>query len=374
MTFQLLTPGRIMFGRGALAEAVPHLRALGERFLLVHSPSATEASGLAEALRQRGASVDTLTTRGEPDLPALTGLLGQARKMRPDAVIAMGGGAALDMGKALAGLIPGAGDPLRHLEVVGDGLPLDAAPLPFAAIPTTSGTGSEATKNAVIGVPDAGRKVSLRDDRMVARLAVVDPALTESVPAATRLASGLDAVVQVIEPYLSRKANPLTDALCADAIPRGLFAIRRVMETPDASAFDDMALVSLTGGIALANAGLGAVHGFAGVLGGRTGAAHGALCGRLLVPVLRANFAAMQGDRPGRVLDWIAAAFDTSPATALDALEDWIDEEGLPRLADMGLSDDMTDAIVQEAKASSSMKGNPVDLDDDTLADILRAA
>ncbi|WGH80327.1 iron-containing alcohol dehydrogenase [Jannaschia sp. GRR-S6-38] len=374
MTFQLLTPGRILFGRGALAEALPHLRALGDRPLLIHSPSAAEAATLAADLRAAGAAVETRTTRGEPDLPALTELLAAARALRPDAVIAMGGGAALDMGKALAALIPGSGDPLRHLEVVGEGRPLDAAPLPFAAIPTTSGTGSEATKNAVIGVPEAARKVSLRDDRMIARLAVVDPALTEAVPAPVQLASGLDAVVQVIEPYISAKANPLTDALCADAIPRGLTAIRRVMEAPDARAFDDMALVSLTGGIALANAGLGAVHGLAGVLGGRIGAAHGALCGRLLVPVLRANFAAMDGPRPERVLGWIARAFDADRAGALDALEAWIDAQGLPRLAEMGLAAGDHGAVAEEAGASSSMKGNPVALSRATLEEVLGAA
>jgi alcohol dehydrogenase class IV len=286
----------------------------------------------------------------------------------------MGGGATLDMGKALAALIPGAGDPLRHLEVVGEGRPLDAAPLPFAAIPTTAGTGSEATKNAVIGVPDAGRKVSLRDDRMLARLAVVDPALTEAVPDGVRLASGLDAVVQVIEPYISAKANPMTDALCEDAIPRGLRAIRRVMEAPDPQAFDDMALVSLAGGLALANAGLGAVHGLAGVLGGRTGAAHGALCGRLLVPVLRANLAAMDGPRPDRILGWIAGAFDARPDTALDALEAWIDARGLPRLTAMGLDAADHGAVASDAAASSSMKGNPVPLSTDQLRDILAAA
>jgi alcohol dehydrogenase class IV len=258
---------------------------------------------------------------------------------------------------------------MRHLEVVGEGAPLDAPPLPLVAIPTTAGTGSEATRNAVIGIPDAARKVSLRDDRMLPRLAIVDPALTEAVPPPVRLASGLDAVVQVIEPYLSSRANPMTDALCRDAIPRGLSALHHVMEAPDAGAFDDMALVSLTGGIALANAGLGAVHGLAGVLGGRTGAAHGAICGRLLVPVLRANLARMDGPRAVEVVAWIGAVF--GERDPLGALEAWIDGLGLPRLA---LSVGERDGTARDALGSSSMKGNPVGLDVEALVEVLEAA
>lgn len=369
MTFDLKLPGRILFGRGTLATAVPAIAALGPRLLLVRSPSVAAADPLIADLRAAGATVGTITTTGEPTLPALLSALDAARAAAPDAVIAIGGGSVLDMGKALAALIPGSGDPLRHLEVVGKGLPLDAPPFPFVAIPTTAGTGSEATRNAVIGVPDAARKVSLRDDRMLPCLAIVDPALTEAVPPSVRLASGLDAVVQVIEPYLSSKANPITDALCRDAIPRGLRAIRAVTEVPETQAFDDMALVSLTGGIALANAGLGAVHGLAGVLGGRTGAAHGALCGRLLVPVLRANLAAMDGPRGPEVLAWIGAAF--GPDDPLAAFEAWIDAQGLPRL---GLEPGDRRPVARHAAASSSMKGNPVPLSTDRLTEVLAEA
>ena len=364
MTFELRLPGRVAFGRGAFEAELPALAAPGGRILVVHSASTEPlAARIAGAQRQAGGATAFVRGRGEPDLAALRAAL-DAIEDAPDRVVAVGGGAVIDLGKALAALIPARADPMRHLEVVGEGRPLPAPPLPFAAIPTTAGTGAEATKNAVIGVPEAGRKVSLRDDRMLPDLALVDPALTEGVPRAVRLASGLDAVVQVIEPFLSRGANPMTDALCRDAIPRGLRALRAVVEAPDAAAYDDMALVSLTGGIALANAGLGAVHGLAGVLGGRTGAAHGALCGRLLVPVLRANLPHVAPDRAAVLRGWIDAVHG-----GLDGLEAWIDGAGLPRLEPVE-----GQAIAEEARDSSSMKGNPVDLSTDALIDILRAA
>jgi len=292
-------------------------------------------------------------------------------------VAALGGGSVIDAGKAIAALAPAPGEAMDHLEVVGQGRPLAAAPLPFVAIPTTAGTGAEVTRNAVIGAPAHGRKVSLRDDRMLARLALVDPGLTDGAPRAVTLASGLAAITQVIEPYVSARANRLTDALCRDAIPLGLAALRRLMAAEDAAARDDMAWVSLCGGLALANAGLGAVHGLAGVIGGRTGAAHGAICGRLLPGVVAANAAAAEGAAAARldeVRGWIAAALDVPTAAATDALADWADAHGLPRLAAMGLGAGEIDSVAAAAQASSSMKGNPVALPPETLVQVMRAA
>ena len=267
--FGITAPGRILFGRGEAAKAPKLVRAYGARGVVVHGANAARAAWLVDAL---GPGVLTIACQGEPTLADLTAALATARDHRPDWVVAIGGGAALDLGKALAGLIPAPGDPMQHLEVVGQGLPLTADPLPFVALPTTSGTGAEVTKNAVIGLPDHGRKVSLRDDRMVARLAIVDPALTDGCPWAVTLPSGLDAVTQVIEPYVSCKATPYTDALARPAIGPGLAALMRLQAGEDAQARDGLAWVSLCGGLALANSGLGAVHGFVGVIGGMTGA------------------------------------------------------------------------------------------------------
>ncbi|MGC9420256.1 MAG: iron-containing alcohol dehydrogenase, partial [Rhodovulum sp.] len=235
MTFELLTPGRIVFGRGAAAGAAARIAAMGRRVLLVRGGSVGFADALAADLRALGAEVLGLRGQGEPTLDALQSALAEARAFAPDAVAAIGGGSVIDLGKALAALVPSDRPPLDHLEVVGQGLPLPRPPLPMAALPTTAGTGAEATKNAVIGVPAHGRKVSLRDDRMIPALALVDPGLTDGCPWAVTLASGLDAVTQVIEPYLSARASPLTDALCRDAIPRSLAALVRLAEAEDAA-------------------------------------------------------------------------------------------------------------------------------------------
>lgn len=373
--FGITAPARILFGRGEAARAAGLIRAFGDRGVLIHGANPARASWLVTAL---GSQVMALPCAGEPTLADLEAALTAARAHRPAWVVALGGGAALDLGKALAALIPAPDGPLHHLEVAGQGLPLQADPLPFIAIPTTAGTGAEVTKNAVIGLPDLGRKVSLRDDRMVARLAIVDPALTDGCSRAVTLASGLDAVTQVIEPYVSVKATPYTDALARPAIGLGMSALMQLMQGDDqAEARDRMAWVSLCGGLALANAGLGAVHGLAGVIGGMTGAAHGAICGALLGPVLQANRAAATGmarHRLDEVCAVLAGTLGSSAAEAPSALQAWARAEGLPGLAALGVTEDQHATIVAAAREASSMKGNPVALPDATLHEVLMRA
>ena len=366
--FGFATAGAIRFGRGVRAEAAPWALGRARRVLVVRSASVTAADDLIRDL-SAGAGVRAVTARGEPDLPGLSALCEEARGFAPEIIVAIGGGAVIDTGKALAALIPAPHGALRYLEVVGEGKPLDVPPLPLVAIPTTAGTGSEVTRNAVIGIPEAGRKVSLRDPRLYPALALVDPELAARCPKGVTLASGLDAVVQVIEPFISRRANPLTDALCRDAIPRGLAALRRVVEGGDA--WDDMALTSVMGGLALANAGLGAVHGLAGVIGGVTGAAHGAICGAALVPVLRANRAAVAPDGEARArIDWVIARI-AEVYGDLDGLQGWARDHGLPRLSEMGVTAENRAQIAEEARSSSSYAANPVDLSIDALTGIL---
>jgi len=372
--FGITQPGRIVFGRGEAAKAPGLIRAFGTRGLVVHGANPGRAAWLLDAL---GPGTLAWPCAGEPTLEDLDAALSAARAQRPDWVVACGGGAALDLGKALAALIRATGSPLDHLEVVGKGLPLAADPLPFIALPTTAGTGAEVTKNAVIGLPELGRKVSLRDDRMVARLAIVDPALTDGCPKAVTLASGLDAVTQVIEPYVSVKATPYADALARPAIGLGMAALLRLMQDEEPAARDEMAWVSLCGGLALANAGLGAVHGLAGVIGGTTGAAHGAICGALLGPVLEANRAAATGAVRARleeVCEALARALGSSAAQAPAALQAWARAQGLPGLVALGLRADQHAATVAAAREASSMKGNPVVLPDETLHEVLARA
>lgn len=371
--FAFMTATEILFGRGRLSEAAKRAASLGRRVCLVQGANPVRSDALAEALRAAGCDVTRFAVPHEPDEGLIEAGIAAARGA--EVVISLGGGAVIDAGKALAAMLAAA-RPLRdHLEVVGLGLPLHHAPLPFIAIPTTAGTGAEVTRNAVIGVAEHRRKVSLRDPRILPRLAIVDPALTDHTPKGVTLASGLDAVTQVIEPYLCTRANPLTDALCADAIPKGLAALMRLMEAEDPQARDQMAWVSLCGGLALANAGLGDVHGLAGPLGGLKPAPHGAICGALLPHGLAMNRRrAADPSRIDRVIGWIAGAFGTAPDQALATLSDWSRHHGLPTLSAMGFDTADLALAAEAAATSSSMQANPARLDRDDLLTILSAA
>ena len=353
--FGITGPGRILFGRGEAAKAPALIAGFGTRGVVVHGANPERAAWLIDAL---GPDVLPMACGQEPTLLLLETAISEARRFGAQWVVALGGGAALDLGKAIAALVPGAGGAMDHLEVVGRGLPLTAVPLPYIAIPTTAGTGAEATKNAVIGVPEHRRKVSLRDDRMLARIAIVDPALTDHCPRRVTLASGLDALTQVIEPYVCTRANPFTDALTRPAVSMGLTALRRLMDGEDAAARDRLAWVSLCGGLALANAGLGAVHGLAGVIGGMTPAAHGAICGVLLGPVLQMNLQ-NGGERVAEVCAILGAGLGVAADRAPSALSLWAKEAGLPGLMAQGLRPQDHRMVAEAALVSSSMKGNP---------------
>lgn len=397
--FSFATAGEIRFGRGTAQGAAEAAAWFGQQVVLVHGRDPQRANWLRAALDTEGLDVTAIACPGEPDLAILETALEAARSAQPASIVALGGGSAIDLAKALAGLVPAAGPVLDHLEVVGKGLPLTEDPLPLLALPTTSGTGSEVTRNAVIGVPEHKRKVSLRDGRLLPRIAIIDPALTDGCPRDVTLASGLDALTQTIEPWLSKRSNPMTDALCSQAIPMALDALPRLMSLPtlpeaapnaagsawglDARrARDAMSWVGLAGGLALANAGLGAVHGLAGVIGGVTGAAHGAICGALLPHVLAANRAALdplsQAGRRLALLDTLLGrAFGASGDTAnvgFDALERWSQTSGLPRLSALGLSVIDHAKVAHAAGASSSMKTNPVALSPIELSGILARA
>ncbi len=373
--FAIAQPKRIRFGRGEAEAAVPEIASMGRRAFLVHGRDPSRSEWLRAALERSGLAVAGYACAGEPDLTMLEDAVAAARQS--DLVVALGGGAAIDLGKAIAAIVPAPGGVMDHLEVVGLGKPLAAAPLPFVALPTTAGTGAEVTKNAVVGVPEHRRKVSLRDERMFADLAIVDPSLTDGCPNSVTLASGLDAITQVIEPYLCTRANAYTDALCRSAIPMGLNALLRLMKADDPAARDAMAWVSLSGGLALANSGLGAVHGLAGVIGGTTGAPHGAVCGALLPHVLRANAAKVQEGTPTAqrfhdIFRWLCEAFEA--VDGVSALENWMHAAGLQRLSTQGLGPAEHAAVAEAARVSSSMKANPVSLSVDELTEILGAA
>ncbi|MCY3582262.1 MAG: iron-containing alcohol dehydrogenase [Chloroflexi bacterium] len=383
MQFEFATAARIIFGAGT-AEQLPGLAsAMGRRVLLVTGAKPDRHIQRIDALAKAGLACTVLSVAGEPSLDDIEAARAEARKSRCDMVIAIGGGSVIDSGKALAALIPNPGAALDYLEVIGAGEKLTASPMPFIALPTTAGTGAEVTKNAVLSSSEHGVKVSLRDERMLPDIAVVDPLLTHSLPPAATASTGMDALTQLLEPFVSHLANPLTDALCEAGLRRAGRSLRRVLAEPDAAdARADMALASLLGGLALANVKLGAVHGFAGVLGGLTGAPHGTVCAALLPGVMQANLKALTeraADSPALEKYHRAAQLllDSPAASAQDAL-DWLKETSrlfaIPRLGELGVDKTGFAEIVAKSQASSSMKGNPILLDARELTGILAAA
>lgn len=383
MPFEFATATRIIFGAGTTDQLPGLASGLGKRVLLVTGANPARHSQYIDALTQVGLPCTVVSATGEPSIAAIEAAREEARKSGCDLVIAIGGGSVIDSGKALAALVPNPGEALDYLEVIGAGKKLTVSPLPFIALPTTAGTGAEVTKNAVLGSPEHGVKVSLRDNRMLPDIALVDPLLTHSLPPAATASTGMDALTQLLEPFVSHLANPLTDALCEAGLRRAGRSLRRVVAEPHAAdARADMALASLLGGLALANAKLGAVHGFAGVLGGLTGAPHGAICAALLPGVIKANMTALAeraADSPALEKYGRAAQLllDSPTATAHDALA-WINETSrlfeLPRLGELGVHKADFAEIVAKSQASSSMKGNPVLLNAQELAAILSAA
>jgi alcohol dehydrogenase class IV len=383
MNFEFATAQRIVFGAGKLGEVGPMARGLGGRALVVTGRSGTRAERLRELLSVSGVQCRAVAIPGEPTLAMVEAGVAEALAHGCDLVIGFGGGSALDAAKAIAALATNPGPPTDYLEVIGKGQALREMPLPCLAIPTTAGTGSEATRNAVITVPDHQVKVSLRHAWMLPRVALVDPELTLGLPAAITAATGMDALTQVIEPFVCSRSNPMVDALCAAAIPRAWRALPQAFRSPaDLRARGEMCFASLSGGIALANAGLGAVHGFASPIGGMYAAPHGAVCAALLAPVTRTNVEALRRRAPGspalarytQLAQWFLGDSSAEAAQAWEPLAALARELNIPGLRAYGVQPGDVPLIVGKARQASSMKANPIELDETELAGILSAA
>jgi len=381
--WQFATAGQVLFGRGASDEAPALVAGLGARVLVVTGSTPSRTGWLVDALTVRGCSCAALDVAGEPDVELARRGAETARSERIDVVVGIGGGSAMDTAKAVAALATNVGDPLDYLEIVGRGQPLFVSPLPCVAIPTTAGTGSEVTRNAVLAVPDRRVKVSLRSPLMLPRVAIVDPELTVDLPPELTAQTGLDALTQLIEPFLSVRATPLVDALCRDGISRAARSLRAACAAGrNAAAREDMALASLFGGLALANAGLGAVHGLAGPIGGMFPAPHGGVCAALLPHVMATNLRALRSRAPeSQALERLAevAQLLTGRAVAeadeaVDWLADLVRELGVPCLASWGIAPSDAPEIASQAARSSSMKGNPIALTAEELTAALSAA
>ena len=383
MRFEFATAARIIFGRGAVRKLGPAAVEMGERAFVVTGRSVERAEPVLEQLSEQKIQYTMFSVPGEPTTTIVKQAVASAKAAGSDLVISIGGGSALDAGKAIAAMLTNAGQLEDYLEVVGLGKPITQNPLPHIAVPTTAGTGAEVTRNAVLGVPEHKVKVSMRSGLMLPRAAVVDPELTYSMPPAITAATGLDALTQLMEAYVSNKAGPLTDAICREGLERAGRSLRAAYQDgANGDAREDMALASLFGGLALANAKLGAVHGFAGPVGGMTGAPHGLICAALLGFVMQANIKALQNRTPRSTAlaryDRIAGLLTGKPnARALDGLA-WVQDLhaalGAPGLAELGLEERDFAEVVAKTQKSSSMKGNPVALTNDELMHILNEA
>jgi alcohol dehydrogenase class IV len=354
---------------------------MGKRAFVITGRSTERAGPLLEQLNKHAIEYVTFSVPTEPTTTIVAQAVKQAREAESDLVIGIGGGSTLDTGKAIAAMLTNAGTLLDYLEVVGLGNPLTKTPAPYIAIPTTAGTGAEVTRNAVLAVCEKQVKVSMRSPLMLPRLAVVDPELTHSMPASTTASTGLDALTQLIEAYVSNKANPMTDGICLEGLKRAARSLRKAHENgSDSNAREDMALASLFSGLALANAKLGAVHGFAGPLGGMISAPHGVICARILPFVCETNVEALQSREPdspalARYDEVARILTGKDSARAADGVE-WIHNLckalTVPPLAEFGLKEEDFPTVVAKAQKSSSMKGNPIQLTDDELIKILR--
>ncbi len=378
MRFEFATATRIIFGEGTTATLPELVRSFGSRPLVVTGASTGRAASLISAL-----SAEVLTVPGEPTVDLIREGVRRVKNAACDVVISFGGGSAIDAGKAVAAVASNGGEPLDFLEVVGKGRAIAVEPLPFIAVPTTAGTGSEVTRNAVLGSPEHGVKASLRSPMMLPRVALIDPELTYALPPAITASTGLDALTQLIEPYVSSRANPMTDALCCEGMTRVAIGLRRAYhDGTDIEARRDMSIASLFGGLALANAGLGVVHGFAAPLGGGWKAPHGALCAVVLPHGMAANIAALRARAPQhpaleRYVTIARLLTGRNDARAEDGIE-WVRalcaELNIPSLGTWGINEADLPNVVQKAARASSMQANPLPLTNDELLALAKAA
>lgn len=381
MQFEFATASRVMFGAGVSAQVGAVAASLGSTALVVTGSDPRRVQGVLSSLAAARVDAVPWPVRGEPTVADVEAGVAHARARGCDVVVAVGGGSPLDAGKVIAALLTNDGSPLDYLEVIGKGRALVHPAAPIVAVPTTAGTGSEVTRNAVLAAE--GVKVSLRSPGMLPRAAIVDPLLTLSLPPQVTADCGLDALTQCLEPLVCNRAGPLTDALAREGLMRAARSLRRaVRHGDDVAARTDMCVASLCGGLALANAALGAVHGFAGPIGGMFPAPHGAVCARLLPEVMAVNVAALReraADSPAlpryrEVARVLTGRGDATIEDGVAWVRDVVAELGVRPLAAYGVGAADLPLLVTRAQRASSMKGNPIALGERELHAILAAA
>ncbi len=370
--FEFSTATRIIFGPGTIFELAAIAPSFGPKALVVTGANQDRAKRHLKDIPCQFFSVP-----GEPTVAIIREGAKAARET--DFIIGFGGGSAIDAAKAIAAVAPNSGDPMDYLEVIGKARPLERPPLPFLAIPTTAGTGAEVTRNAVIGSPEHSVKASIRSPLMLARLALVDPNLTLDVPPSVTATTGLDTITQLIEPYVSCRANPFTDIYCLDGLARAITALPRAYANgADANARSQMSFSSLLSGLSLANAGLGAVHGFAAPLGGMLNAPHGALCAAVLPHATAINIRALRQRQPQNPslakytrIAQLLTSDASQPEDCIEPLIGLSKSLNIPTLRTLGLTQSEIPLAVERAAAASSMKANPLPLTTAELTEIL---
>lgn len=389
--FSIARLPRIEFGAGSLRRLPDIASHYGKRLLLVTGRSSFDATPggawLFETLRAGGLAWERLRVDGEPSPRLVDDAVAHLRHERFDAVVGIGGGSALDAAKAIAGLLRPGNSVMDHLEGVGPELPYRGPATPFIAVPTTAGTGSEATKNAVLSVHgETGFKKSFRDDRLVAEWAIVDPDLLAGCPPELIAADGMDAFTQLLESFVSARANPLTDALACSGMEAVATGVLDWYVGGESAALgrERMAYASLLSGVCLAQTGLGSVHGLAAPLGAHFPIPHGVACGTLVATATRVNIEALTARDPhssalskyaaiGRCLSARAELDDTGARDALLAvLQRWQQMLDLPRLSRYGVTAADVPRVVASSRGSS-MKTNPIVLTDAEVAQVVAA-
>jgi alcohol dehydrogenase class IV len=374
MHFEFATAARIVFGEGearrfAAAGGLPRGRSL-----VVTGSNPDRVQPLVASL-----SCSLFSVPGEPTIDLVCAGVEQARGEECASVIAIGGGSAIDAGKAIAAMLTNPGEPLDYLEVIGKGQPLTQPSAPFFALPTTAGSGAEVTRNAVLASPAHCVKASLRSPFLLPKAAIVDPELTWSLPCAVTASTGLDAITQLIEPYVSSRASALTDLYCVEGLRRATACLPRAWENgADRSARASMSWASLLGGMSLANASLGVVHAFAASIGGRWNAPHGAICAAVLPHAMEINIEALRRRAPSSVAlrryDEIAHIVTRRPHAIADDGVVWVadlcERLEIPPLGAYGVTAGDLDDLCAKAAQTSSMKGNPIPLSKDELREI----
>ena len=376
VNFSFATAGQIIFGNHSLEKVSGLVAGFGQKVVLVTGKNSSRAKELV-AKFSPGTDTVFFNVTDEPTTDLIEAGVQLARDHGSDVIVGLGGGSVIDSAKAIAALATNKGELLDYLEVIGRGKPLTEKPLPCIAIPTTAGTGAEVTKNSVIKSPENSVKVSLRNNQMYPDVAVVDPVLTWSMPPELTASTGIDALTHLLETFVSNQANPFIDMVCREGLTRIARSLRKAYKNGnDKQAREDMAMASLLGGMALANVKLGAVHGFAGPMGGMFPIPHGAVCACLMSAVIDEN---IQGLRE-RKLD--SSKFDelakiltgNEKAMSNDAaiwVAELVAELKIPSLSEYGLTKEDFPILVEKAKVASSMKGNPVELTDEQLFCIL---